>query len=564
MRPFCTAIALTALLPETSLAQEPRLNADKLFDPAHLVEVQIELPEADWDALRSQTRAIADSLGKTPSKSPFRYYNGNVTIDSVRIENVGIRKKGFIGSLDNTRPSLKVKFDEFVEQSPAAGFDRLTLNNNKQDKSQLSQYLSYKMFDQAGVPGSRCNFAKVTVNGTPLGIYSNVESIKRPFLQREFGDGSGYLYEGTVADLFLDWLQKYELKTTETKLDPLKRVAAVLEKEELDLEALGEHLDVDAFLGFWATESLIGFWDGYTNNQNNYFIYRLPANGKLYFIPWGTDSSFTATMPLPPYIIKRKSVHSQSLLANRLYQLPAVQKKYRTTLEALLERVWNEDELLADVDRVEALVKDHLHEKQKDFFKAVKKVRSFIKSRRRVLKRELRKWPVKFKEGPRRPIYFEPFGVATASFSTKFHKDSPKDPLANGEAKLDLLLEGKRVSFKQIGVSAELSKWPTPDGSPQPPTIVFTGTRESDGKQFVLGMSPALEDFRPTKGKSVTVQGVLIEGKLGWLNPKAYKMASGQAKFELAEMKAGAVVRGEMEVKIVEMSGGETNRFRPK
>ena len=46
----------------------------------------------------------------------------------------------------------------------------------------------------------RCNFAKVTVNGKYLGIYSNVESVKSPFLERAFGDSSGGLFEGTVVD----------------------------------------------------------------------------------------------------------------------------------------------------------------------------------------------------------------------------------------------------------------------------------------------------------------------------------------------------------------------------
>ena len=88
----------------------PELTADKLFDPAHLVNVEIELSRDDWNTLRQQTRALALSLGKTPVESPFRYFPGNVTVDGVLIRNVGIRKKGFLGSLSQSRPSLKIKF----------------------------------------------------------------------------------------------------------------------------------------------------------------------------------------------------------------------------------------------------------------------------------------------------------------------------------------------------------------------------------------------------------------------------------------------------------------------
>ena len=55
---------------------QPKLTADKLFDPTHVVNVEIELSEDDWNALRQQTRALALSLGKTPAESPFQYFLG--------------------------------------------------------------------------------------------------------------------------------------------------------------------------------------------------------------------------------------------------------------------------------------------------------------------------------------------------------------------------------------------------------------------------------------------------------------------------------------------------------
>ncbi len=72
----------------------------------------------------------------------YTYFRADIWIDGTKIESVAIRKKGFFGSNDNKRPSLKVKFDEFVEQDPIKGLSRLTLNNNKQDKSLASQMLT--------------------------------------------------------------------------------------------------------------------------------------------------------------------------------------------------------------------------------------------------------------------------------------------------------------------------------------------------------------------------------------------------------------------------------------
>ena len=146
------ALAMISFLCGSVAAGEPKLSAEQLFAPDHIVDVQIELAKDDWDKVRLQTRSISRYLVKNPPESPFRYQKANITVDGVRIENVAVRKKGFFGSLDNDRPSLKVRFDKYVDQSPIRGLDRLTLNNNKQDISCLSQYLSYRFFNQTEQP----------------------------------------------------------------------------------------------------------------------------------------------------------------------------------------------------------------------------------------------------------------------------------------------------------------------------------------------------------------------------------------------------------------------------
>src|SRR6185503_4035831 len=79
-----------------------------------------------------------------------------------------------------------------------------TLNNNRQDPSRIRQCLAARVFELAGVPTPRCQLARVTVNGKDLGIYSWVEGIKAPFLERAFGSSDGVLLEGTFADFDQD------------------------------------------------------------------------------------------------------------------------------------------------------------------------------------------------------------------------------------------------------------------------------------------------------------------------------------------------------------------------
>lgn len=555
---FCIVAAVNSAHSQDSKQQ---LTAKKLFDSSHLMIVEIEIKQQDWDKLRAQTRSFGKALAKTPSPRPFSYFKANVVIDGVRIDEVGVRKKGFLGSLDKHRPSLKIDFGEFKKQSPIKGMDRLTLNNNKQDTALVSQYLTYKLYEDSGQPGPRCNHAKVIVNGENLGIYSNVESFKAPLLKRVFGNDHGDLYEGTVADFMPGYEQKLEKKTKHTGAKSVNELSTILAAEELDLEALGEVLDLDAFVKFWALESLVGFWDGYCQNQNNFFAYRNPKNNKFYFMPWGADSAFTNSMPIPPYFLRVKSVHSQAVIANRLYQIPEYQDKYKATLENLMNEVWDEEALFQKLDRVESKVKDHLPKRQSNFNSELTKVRDFIKRRRGVIQKELDKWPIRLTHGPRPPVYFKEIGTAQGTFDTKWLLESPQKPESNGTAELKLVLNGEEIKFKQIGVSAEPSKIPT--GEPiKPPSIVFSGLRESDGKLFIVGIGTSPADFKPTK-QPIYTQGILIEGKLGIFNPAGYKMLGGMLTLEAAEMKPGAAVKGSLELQIVTMAGGKA-KYIPK
>ena len=171
---FLFSVAWQVLVGPSAAAQN--VTADQLFDAHRVVEVSFQLAEEDWEKLRRQSRDIGKAFNGTP-EDPFTYFQADMTIDGLKIAKVGLRKKGFIGSLDERWPSLKVKFDEYVEQAPIPGLDSLTLNNNKQDSSLASQFLTYRLFNAANVQAPRCSYARVTVSGDYLGICSQVECV---------------------------------------------------------------------------------------------------------------------------------------------------------------------------------------------------------------------------------------------------------------------------------------------------------------------------------------------------------------------------------------------------
>ena len=542
-------------------SNEPYAVADALFDPSRVLQIEIEIDPEDWDKVREVSRDLFSSLqaGK-PAESPFEYVKGDITIDGKLIKNVGIRKKGFLGSLSEKRPSLKIRFDKYQDQQPFGPLNRLTLNNNKQDDSKLSQYLSYKIFADSGVPAPRCNFATVTVNGESLGVYSNVESVKPAMLQRVFGDGTGLLAEGTIADALPSTKQRFEYKRKPSKNTGIDKLSVLLDSPKLDVAELEKILNIESFMRFWATESLIGFWDGYTHNQNNFFIYENPEDSRLCFMPWGTDSAFTTYVPRIIDPIKNLSVHTNAALANRLYHDPQMRERYLKTLKTLLATQWDEEALLNEVDRVENMLADQVLSERR-LNGGADRIRGFIKKRRNAIEEKLEQWPVPIETGPRVPGLVIQHGMLKGDFSTTWTKKSPANLDAIGETDVKASLSDEDLVFTALGVTTKLSdnyNDQARDGI-LTPTLIFTGVRKSDNTTLTFIAKVKPDDFHSSK-KDVPVTGVLIEGSMIAfftmlsINPGAIKLISGSVQLDDASMDDGAKVAGKADLKIVGFS----------
>ena len=251
--------------------------------------------------------------------------------------------------------------------------------------------LSYRVFAAAGNPAPRCNFARVRVNGRNLGLYVHLEELKQPFLARHFDNSDGNLYEGTISDFTPPRRGTMEKKTNEDEddwSDVDGVVAALLDPSEAGLSALGELVDLDRFLTFWATEALIGHWDGYAGNRNNYHFYREPE-GRFVFIPWGADDTFHLKEDPNPFDNignPPPSVLALSAIPHRLYHLPEWRARYAERLRDLLEAAWDEDGLLASVAEMAAIVQEHaLPEERAGAAEDTERVRRFILERRAEL-----------------------------------------------------------------------------------------------------------------------------------------------------------------------------------
>ena len=461
------------------------LTLDDIFPTDRIIDVQITVSQRDWDTIRYQSRDFVSALNEKrqfgPLDHPYTYVEASVSIDGVVFPKVGLRKKGFIGSQSHTRPSLKIRLNHTDKESGIEGLTNLTLNNNKQDTSQVSQFMGYALFNAIGSPAPRCAYAKVTVNGKSLGIYSHVETMRKPFLKRAFGNDNGPHYEGTVVDFNEEWENSFEHKRGDDTLGREKIIALinVLADDKVTEEAIGELVDLESFYPFWATESLLGFWDGYSGNNNNYFIYLNPETDKFQFSPWGADSLFTNfSMDFRRNARAPTSVKTQGLIAYRLYQLETGRERYAKTMKKLLEIHWNEGELLAELDRIAAMIQPYLLPEQREFQEEwggrgekktfeneLANVRDFIRTRKNNILQEIGDGMPVWRRKPRPPFVMGPDG-----FDMKEFIQLPEEGLWHAARTGDLpamkryIAEGADVNAPDENLNISPLAWSTSHG----------------------------------------------------------------------------------------------------
>ena len=161
----------------------------------------------------------------------------------------------------------------------------LTLNNTIQDPSFVRQPLGYTLLGMAGLPHSRCNFARVFVNGQPIGqgvagvnspgIYVNAEPVMKRYIERNFnGNMKGNLYELEHRDDFvssrLPFIAAESLSEFDDKADLKFAVDHIAAN---GLAGASQMLDLDQFIKVYAMEFFLKHWDGYAGNTNNTYIY---------------------------------------------------------------------------------------------------------------------------------------------------------------------------------------------------------------------------------------------------------------------------------------------------
>jgi spore coat protein H len=227
---------------------------------------------------------------------------------SETIDSIGFRLRGNT-SRYSAKKSFKVSLNTFIPGQKFQGVEKINLNGEHNDPSMSRALLSWYLFRQAGVPGSRANHVRLYINGAYRGLYINVEHIDDEFVDLRFGNNDGNLYKclwpadlvyrGSDPDQYKfdnDGRRAYELKINEETDDysDLANFIGILNNTIADILPLelDRVFNVNSYLKYLAVEILTGHWDAYSYNKNNYYLYYNEGTRKFEFIPYDPDNTF--------------------------------------------------------------------------------------------------------------------------------------------------------------------------------------------------------------------------------------------------------------------------------
>jgi spore coat protein H len=382
--------------------QPPR---GKLFDDSYVKRIEITIDTISLIKLI----ALQAPKEEQAATAVFHYKNHSDTL-----KNIGLKLKGNT-SLGNKKKSFRLSFNAFQKGKKYQGVEKLNLNANGNDPTQIRAHLATKVYEHAELAISRSAFADLYINNAYFGLYNIFEHIDEEFVKSHFGSKKGNLYKcrdkANLAFISNDTnaykkelygTRIYELKTNKAQDDysGLAEFIDILNNTPIDdLECkLSQRFNVSNYLKYMAIDVLIGNWDGYVFSSNNYYLFDNPLSGKFEFLPYDFDNTFgidffgedwankdvyswsnkdflkskADSLQLSPDEKNMLDMMMQFMLTDmerplyeRLLEVESFRNQYNYHLNNLTTHFLNSDTLGKEIDRLVTMLKPSL---QKDTF----------------------------------------------------------------------------------------------------------------------------------------------------------------------------------------------------
>lgn len=372
---------------------------DSLHDGAEIV-FYIDVNLANMD-----TRV--DNPTPSATVSAIEYTSCSVTVSNSAdglyetYNDTVIRYKGNT-TLDKPKRQYKIKFRK---SNRFHNLRRINLHSGWKDATLIREKLVYDFFNAVGVVAPRANHIRVYLRDTGgsggyvyKGLYTAVEQVDKTFLRDRFGisNDEGNLYKsyygkkgsssgfgdlryiapGTAAQYMggNGWAKQnnaraYRLRTNEdTMMDDYRDLASLINSISTGGISLGSYLDVDGFIKWLAANTLVGGWDNYWMNQQNFYLYNqtvdVTAAPAFKWIAWDYDNSMGNNFQdHNGFYIESEDIyyssHTENTLIHKVLAVPAWKTAYTNYLVSFMNSHFNSSLLNARIDELKTKLQSY-------------------------------------------------------------------------------------------------------------------------------------------------------------------------------------------------------------
>ena len=310
-----------------------------------------ELPRIDLSISGSNLQSLyADPESNTEYFAVFYFTRGDSIVGPL---DVGLRFRG--DTIRNKeKKSFRISFNSIDAGADLYGIEKMDLNAEVNDPSLIRSKLGWDLFRYLGVPASRSNHVLLYINNNFYGVYLNTEHIDERYVKSRFDNNDGNLYRNLwPADLVYlgagQEVYKYEyqgrrayaLRTNEDWDDYEDLAVLITSLDQNSGESLKASLEnllnVQQFLKAMAVDVIMGNWDGYSGDKNNYFLYRDQLSGRFEYIPYNLENSVGIDFREVDWTTR--SIYNWNLSLRPLFEKILEVDEYREQYTFYLKRV---------------------------------------------------------------------------------------------------------------------------------------------------------------------------------------------------------------------------------
>ncbi|MBN2328948.1 MAG: CotH kinase family protein [Candidatus Omnitrophica bacterium] len=345
----------------------PYLTAVENRLPAERVSIHrvVMLPGVRQEFLQKYT---------TDEYFPATFYDGDEVYYRVHIRHRGRSR------VQNGR--FKIRFPH--HQLYRGKMRRLNYNGTDANTI-LREYLSYQLYQDAGLPNLESEIVRFHINGSPAKGTAYRVAIENPdaqFIRRKhyFNQDDGNLYKTTLdgtpvnkatwryvgenPDLYSGC---YIKQTNEEEADysDIIRFCRVLSQsntwDEDYVENVYSVLNPDDFLRWMAVSACVAHWDSpYTDHAHNYVLYNNPGTNQFHILAWDLNGTFNYTSNQNDLNYRKLYTHIRSTkfpAINKILNHPVFGAQYFREIDQALDTLFTQSAMNERIEQAQSQMK---------------------------------------------------------------------------------------------------------------------------------------------------------------------------------------------------------------